>query len=317
MAFSVSTLGNFTDETQTKLLVRTLYEPKTADLIGAAGNIIPGIKSAKALPILETTIQPQDDACGWQASGTTAFTQRTLTVGSGVFMDALCPVTLETKFTQIGLKAGHPEDLGVFSEQIATEISDSIKDWIEGKIWTGNASNAGEWDGFCTILTALEFGGAGDPIEGNPTTGGGWTQLTSLTTSNIDEAVEKIYALLPNKVLGKSDVVCWMGEDSFRLALLNLKAANLFHYTPEAATNMQMVWPGTNMKLIGVPGLNGTNKLVAGRVNNFFLGTDLADEEETFDMWYSKDNREVRYEVTYKYGCQVAFPTEIVYFVLP
>jgi hypothetical protein len=70
------------------------------------------------------------------------------------------------------------------------------------------------------------------------------------------------------------------------------------------------------MTLIAVGGLNGTNKLVAGSLSNFYLGTDLAHEEEDVKIWYSQDNDEVRFRLTFAYGVQVAFPGEIVYFTL-
>ena len=98
--------------------------------------------------------------------------------------------------------------------------------------------------------------------------------------------------------------------------LVNLKNANLFHYTPDAAVNMEMVYPGSNMKVIAVGGLNGTNKIVAGSLSNFFVGTDLANEEEQYKFWYSEDNDEVRFRASFKYGVQVAYPAEIVYFTL-
>lgn len=316
MAFDVSSLPAYTNEDELSMLVRSLYTPKTASILDGAGQILRDIKTAKALPILESTVYLQADACGNTTSGATTITQRTLTVAKAKVFEDLCPVTLETKFTQKGLNAGHPEDLGQFMTQIGEEKSATIADKIEQVMWTGATSNAGEWDGFCTILTALGFGGAGDPVEGNPTTGGGWTQLTSLTSSNIDEAIEKIYSLIPARVLDKGDVVCFMGADAFRLALLNLKAANLYHYTPEAATDMTLVWPGTTLKLIGVPGLNGTSKLVAGRLTNFFAGTDLMNEEDQFKMWYSQDLDVVKFKATFKYGVQIAFPAETVYFVI-
>ncbi len=90
----------------------------------------------------------------------------------------------------------------------------------------------------------------------------------------------------------------------------------LFHYVADAAQTMEMVYPGTNMKLIAVGGLNGTNKIVAGSLSNFFMGTDLIDEQEEVKMWYSIDNDEVRVRFTFKAGVQVAFPGEIVYFTL-
>lgn len=70
------------------------------------------------------------------------------------------------------------------------------------------------------------------------------------------------------------------------------------------------------MKLIAVGGLSGTNKIVAGSLSNFFVGTDLANEEESYKLWYSEDNDEVRFRTTFKYGVQVAYPSEVVYFTL-
>ena len=192
MAFDVSTLPAYTDQDELSMLVRSLYTPKTAQILDSAGQILRDIKTAKALPILESTVYLQADGCGNTTSGTTTITQRTLTVAKAKIFEDLCPVTLETKFTQKGLNAGHPEDLGVFMTAIGEEKAAVIAETIESMIWTGSTGSAGQCDGICTILTALGFGGAGDPVEGNPTTGGGWTQLTSLTVSNIDDAIEKI-----------------------------------------------------------------------------------------------------------------------------
>ena len=74
--------------------------------------------------------------------------------------------------------------------------------------------------------------------------------------------------------------------------------------------------PGTNVKLIGVGGLSGTNRMFAARLSNFFVGTDLANEEEEYRFWYSQVNDEVRFRATMKYGVQIAFPDQLVQFTL-
>jgi hypothetical protein len=228
---------------------------------------------------------------------------------------------LETKYTQIGLAAGAPVDLGVFQEQIGNEKAAKISEALETAIWqgdaTGGAGNLGFFDGFLTILGDLGFGGTGDPIEGNPTTGGGYTQLTSLTSSNIDEAIAKIYSLIPAGVLGKEDVFIAMGTDTYRTYRAWLVSANLFHYDAVEATAMEIVDPISGIKIYGLHGMNGTNKIVAGRWSNFFIGTDMMNEEEEWKMWYSLDSDEVRYRVSMKYATQIAFPEEVVYFKLP
>jgi hypothetical protein len=63
--------------------------------------------------------------------------------------------------------------------------------------------------------------------------------------------------------------------------------------------------------------LDGTDVLIAGRLSNFFLGTDLLNEEENFEMWWSQDDRVMKYNVDFKYAAQFAFLNEIVYFKLP
>jgi hypothetical protein len=320
MAFVVSGLTDYTKEVKTDLLVKSMFSGKTASLLQGAGQVVPGIKSAEILPLLTSDVFFQADGCGYSPSGTTTISKRTLTVGKIKIEETLCPKTLETKYTQIGLAAGAPVDLGVFQEQIGNEKAAKISEALETAIWqgdsTGGAGNLGFFDGFLTILGDLGFGGAGDPIEGNPTTGGGWTKLTSLTSSNIDEAIEKIYSLIPAGVLGKEDVFIAMGTDTYRTYRAWLVSANLFHYDAVEATAMEIVDPISGIKIYGLHGMNGTNQIVAGRWSNFFIGTDMMNEEEEWKMWYSLDSDEVRYRVSMKYATQVAFPEQVVLFKL-
>jgi hypothetical protein len=79
---------------------------------------------------------------------------------------------------------------------------------------------------------------------------------------------------------------------------------------------MEIVIPATNVRMIAVGGLNGTNRMYLGRLSNFFVGTDLANEEEDFKFWFSLDNDIVRFRATMKYGVQIAFPDQLVRFIL-
>jgi len=321
MALSVSTLTDYTKEERTELLVKAMFSGKTASLLQSAGQVVPGIKSSEALPILTSTILFQADGCSNTTSGTTAITDRDITVGKVKIFENLCPKDLESKFTQIGLSAGAPVDLGVFQSQIGEEKAMAIGEAIETAIWQGDTGsgtgNNAFWDGFLTILTGLGFGGAGDPIEGNPSTGGGWTQLTSLTSSNIDDAIGKIYTLIPAAILGRADAFIAMGTDTFRTYRAWLLAANLYHYNANESASLELVDPITGIKLYGLHGMDGTNKIVSSYWSNFYLGTDMMNEEEAYKFWYSEDDDIVKFKAQFKYGTQIAFPAQVVYFVLP
>jgi hypothetical protein len=54
--------------------------------------------------------------------------------------------------------------------------------------------------------------------------------------------------------------------------------------------------------------------IYAFRMSNIYLGTDLQGEEDKFEMWYSQDDRVVKFHVAFKIGVQFAFMDEIVKF---
>jgi hypothetical protein len=47
-----------------------------------------------------------------------------------------------------------------------------------------------------------------------------------------------------------------------------------------------------------------------------FLGTDLLNEEERFELFYAKEADQVRFVSEFKMGVNFAFPTEVVDFIL-
>jgi len=275
----------------------------------AANQVQVGVKSSAALNILASTVFFQADGCGYNPSGTTTFTQRNITVGAVKVEETLCPKTLEAKWMQTQIMPGSPTMIP-FEEQIGNEKAAVIAQTLETALWQGDTTsgnpNLSRFDGLLKIIS----GASPTLANAAPTT------FTSITNTNIDDILDQIYANIPAAVAMKEDLVCFLGIDAFKLMLVNLKNANLFHYVADAPQTMELVYPGTNMKLIAVGGLNGTNKLVAGSLSNFYLGTDLANEEEIVKLWYSQDSDEVRFRLTFAYGCQVAFPAEIVYFTL-
>lgn len=319
MAFDVTNLPAYTKEDQYTLITKSLFSGKTAALLQQAGQVIPGIKSSQALPLLDSTIYFQTDSCSFTTSGTTAISDVILTVGKMKVDEALCPKDLETKYLQLQLNQGESIDMGTLTNQIGEEKAARISEALETAIWqgdtTGGTGNSAFFDGFCTILGDLGFGQAGDPIEGNPTTGGGWTKLTSLTTSNIDDAVNKIYSLIPNGVLDKPDVFIAMDSATFRTYKAWMVSANLYHYAGNETAPMEIIDPVSGIKVYGLIGLPA-NTIVAGRWSNFFIGTDLNNEQEEWEMLFNPYEKKVQFHVAFKYGCQIARPNEVVYFIL-
>ena len=107
----------------------------------------------------------------------------------------------------------------------------------------------------------------------------------------------------------------------FRSYITKLVNLNLYAFAPNGTelsneANGEIVIPGTQYKLTAVHGLDGTNRLFGCRVSNLYIGTDLENEEERWELFFAKEADEVRFVTEFKLGVQVAFPDEITQFKL-
>ena len=315
MALSFSGLSAYTKQLVQPLLTSAVFNAKTQQLIKDNGIVIPGAKGAVAIPIMDTDAFFQTDACGFDASGTTTFSQRTITPGKVKIEERICPKDLEAYFTQEALKAGSTyEDFGNSDFQAAflAKKNARISSQLETAIWTGDTSsgtaNINKFDGLSKLIDA------GSPVDANVSGYTGVATITTITQSNVIAATEGIYKAIPAAVIGKGDVKIFVGYDWFRLLIMAYRAEKMFTYNPQDSEAQSFILPATNIEVVAVHGLNGTGDAYAISLSNMAIAVDLVDEENNYKMWYSEDNNDVRYRVAFKLGVNVAFTNECVKF---
>jgi hypothetical protein len=279
------------------------------------GIVLTGIKSSAAIPLMDTDAVFQTDGCGYSPSGTTSFTQRTVTVGKIMIAETICPKDFEAKFTQEALRAGsNYTDFGnaEFLDAYLAKKNARIAAQLETAIWQGDATGAtaatNKFDGLQKLI---------DPtaVDANVTAFTGLSAVVStITQSNVVAATEGIYKAIPAAVVGKGDVKIFVGYDWYRLLIMAYRALNLFSYNPQDANANSFILPGTNIEIIAVHGLNGTGDAYAFSMSNAVMAVDLEDEENNYRLWFSEDNQEVRSKVNFKIGVNLAFPSEAVKF---
>ena len=318
MAFSVGTLAAYTKDNEDLLVVASVFDAKTQDLIRREGNIMTGVKSTSEINIMDTDAAFQaDTSCGFNASGTTSITRRTVTVGAMKVNEQLCPKDLEAKYTQKLLQAGSDYDSIPFEAEYSQRKAAKIAAQLEVAIWQGDTNSAdinlNKFDGLIKLINAA----SGSTVASNASGYIGTVVTGAITTSNVVSVVNSMWRALPARVKGKSDVRIFCGWDVFETAIQAYITANLFHYDFDR-TSGEFVIPGTQYKLTAVHGLDSTNRLFACRMSNIFLGVDLLDEdkENRFKMWYSEDDDVVKFKARWKMGVNFAFPAEIVQFTL-
>jgi hypothetical protein len=312
MAFSVSSLANYTKENEALLVTSSVLGAKTASLIKSAGNVMVGVKSAETINIMDTDAFFQaGGTCGWNASGTTSFTQRTVNVGKVKVQEALCPKTLEAKYLQKALPTGSQYDSIPFEQEYSDKKAATIAAQLETAIWQGDTESANgnlnKFDGLIKLI-----GAASGVIDANVSGFVSGAPLTSITPSNVISLLDGVYRAIPAKVVAADDMTIFVGQDTFRTYTIALKNANMFNYAFDGKADSEFVLPGTSIKVVAVAGLNGTNDVYAMRLSNLFLGTDLLNEEEKFEIFFAKEADEVRFACEFKMGVNIAFPDEIV-----
>ena len=312
MSFSVSSLANYTKENEASLVTSSVLGAKTAALIKSAGNVMVGVKSAETINIMDTDAFFQaGGTCGWNASGTTSFTQRTVTVGKIKVQESLCPKALEAKYLQKALPTGSTYDSIPFEQDFSDKKAKTIASQLETALWQGDTTSANgnlnKFDGFIKLI-----GAASGVVDANVSGFISGAPLTSITAANVVSLFDGVYRAIPAKVVAAEDMVIVCGMDTFRTYTIALKNANMFNYAFDGKADAEFTLPGTSIKVVALQGLNGTNDVYAMRLSNLFLGTDLLNEEEKFEIFFAKEADEVRFAAEFKMGVNVAFPDEIV-----
>lgn len=293
MAINVTALKDYVEEKRLPLIAKSFLRGKTIDLI----QIETGVLQDTALNLVSASVQFGDGAsCGWNPTDGVALSQRILKPTFLKINQAFCDKDLLKKWASYEVKLAAGREQLPFEESFMEEIANAINESIEKLVWQGDTSHTNEPDGFLKIL---EAGGSG---------------VVSATWSAGTTAYNKIkavYNAIPANIIDKEDTVIFVGEETYREFIQDLVAANLYHFSPDYKAGEYMV-PGTSIRVIAVNGLNSTGKIVAGRLSNFFYGVGAEDDKDTFDFWYSKDNREFRLAAYFAIAVQVAYPNEIV-----
>ena len=293
MALNVSTLSNYVEEKRLPLIAKSFLRGKTIDLI----QIETGVLQDTALNLVSASVQFGDGAsCGWNATDGIALSQRILKPTFLKINQAFCDKDLLKKWASYEVKLAAGREQLPFEEKFLEEIANAINESIEKLVWQGDSSHTNEPDGFLKIL---ETGGSG-------VVSATWSAGTSAYNK-----IKAVYNAIPANIIDKEDTVIFVGEETYREFIQDLVAANLYHFSPDYKAGEYMV-PGTSIRVIAVNGLNSTGKIVAGRLSNFFYGVGAEDDKDTFDFWYSQDNREFRLAAYFAIAVQIAYPNEIV-----
>lgn len=299
LSYNVQALPNYVDQNRPDLIAKSVIGAKSAGLF----NLQTGVKGPTALNLISSEIKFGDgSSCGWDEAGSTSLSQAILRPRALKINMGICDKTLLSKWANylVKVQANKLDSDLPFEQYLIDDVLKNVKAGVEKMIYQGDAGNANavEFDGLIKILAG------GSPVR-----------VSGTASESAYDFIKKVAAAMPASILDKEDLVILVPMPMYVSYIQDLVTANLYHYNPGNGENEYKL-PGTNIRVIGVNGLNNTatnDYAIGGSLSNMFYGTNLEDGDEIFDLWYSKDNREFRLAIEFTAGVQVAFDDEIVF----
>ena len=301
--FNVSGLSTYKNQIDGEIFTGAVL-PKA--VVASGIDVISGVKGTQSLNFMDDTFYLQTGGCGIHTnSGSTTFTQRDLSVCSLKLERDFCPSELNTYWMGAKFRPGSKyEDLDFMQGTVLSYIENKLAETNELIIWQGESGgsnadpNLNLCDGFLEVIS-----GATTRIT---------TGTTSLTAANIIANIDLMINVIPERILTR-DLVLYVSPSIYRMYLQAMKAANYYHMFGEIDSAMKMKLPVFgNITMWAQSGLVGTSKVVLTYADNLVLGTDLEDENDKVEIWYSQDYNSVKTRAQYKLGTQVKYPAYIV-----
>lgn len=195
-----------------------------------------------------------------------------------------------------------------FSDFMIAHVAEKVAQKTETTLFQGVTANAGEFDGYETILAADAT------VNDVAVVGGG------LDASNIVAQLGRVVDAIPSAVYGKEDLFIYLPSSAAKFyvqalggfAANGLGANGVANMGPQWFNNGSLTVNG--VKIFVCPGMSD-NKMIAAERSNLFFGTGLLsnhNEVKVIDMQDIDGSQNVRFIMRYSAGVQIGIGADIV-----
>lgn len=308
--YVVSGLADYTNQQSLDLISRAILADPTANYV----QVMPGVKSAEDIHTIESDLKVQTGSAGFGASGSTTLGKVTLSVDKCKVNEILDSYALEAKYTQLALNPGSILTEVPFEQYISEEKAKALSKVIAKQYWQGDTVSG---SGNLALIDGLIKDVAADATRVVAATG-----ASAWNSSNIIASVQSMIAAQDVDVLDSDSRVMFMSPAYYQILTEALFDGNYFHVAPDTLVDGTFVFPATNVRIVRTYGLQGSSSHASAVNSNdavlladsryLYWGTDLVSDYSNFEIFYSRDNDEVRFISRYKTGCAHLFGNYIV-----
>jgi hypothetical protein len=307
MATTLDITSSYAGEYAGKIIAPALLSANT--IANGGVEVMPNIKKSETIQKLTTDNLFADATCDFDATGSVTLTERIITPKELQINRQLCKSNFINTWEamQMGMSA-YNEMPSSFREFLLTRFAALSAVKNEQILWNGVDANAGEYDGFATLLAA-----DADLPSANEVTG------TTVTAANVITELGKIVDAVPSQMYGLEDFKLYVSQNIYKAYV---RALGGFGASGLGANGFR--GEGNNQKMgdlmfDGIPlfvsnGLTA-NQAVAAQKSNLFFGTGLMNdwnEVKLLDMSDIDGSQNVRFVQRFSAAAQYGYVEEIV-----
>jgi hypothetical protein len=282
----------------------------SADTIEGGGiTVKPNVKYKEVMKTLSTNALVKDAACDFADQSTVTLAERVLQPEEFQVNLELCKKDFHNDWEAVQMGYSAFDSLPPsFADFLIGHIAAKVAQKTEENIWQGVTANAGEFNGFTTLLaadaTVLDVVG------------------TTVTAANVITELGKVVDAIPTSVYGKEDLYIYVSQSIARAYVRALGGFGASGLGANGVNNAGTTWFNggdlafDGVKLFVCSGMPD-NDMVAAQKSNLFFGTGLLsdhNEVKLIDMADLDGSQNVRVVMRFTAGVQHGIGADIVYY---
>jgi hypothetical protein len=312
--FAEPTVTNTTyaGESAGQYIAAALLSAKTLD--NKYVTIMPNVKYKEVIQKLALDQIVQDASCDFVTSGSVTISERVITPKELQVNLQLCKQNFVASWEalQLGYSA-FDEIPKSFNDYLISYVGGYVAQATERSIWTGSASNNGQFGGFQPALSASIAAATGVIAA----TSGSIVISGSITSGNVLDKLNSVVNSIPATVYGKEDLLLYVPTNVAKAYQQALAGGAIGANGWNNQMNVgEKPFNFNGIEIVMCPGM-ASDTVVAAEKSNLFFATGLLsdyNEVRVLDMANIDGSQNYRVIMRYTGGTQIGILSDVVYY---
>lgn len=307
MATTTSITTTYAGENAGKYISAALLSGST--IANGGIEVKPNVKYKEVIKKIATDAIVKDATCDFTATSTVTLTEKILQPEEFQVNLQLCKKDFKSDWEAIKMGYSAFDSLPpAFADYLLGHVAAKVAEKTEQNIWKGVTANAGEFNGFATLLSLDTALPAAQEVTG-----------TTVTSSNVVAQLGLLVDAIPASLYGKEDLYLYVSQNIARAYVRALGGFGASGLGANGTNAMGTQWFNNGslsfdgIKIFVANGL-ASNTAIAAQKSNLFFGTGLlADQNEVkvIDMADIDGSENVRVVMRFTAGVQYGVVEDI------